>query len=422
MTVAERLYYNDSFLCSFTATVTDIREYSRENRQSLWQVALDRSAFYPTSGGQPFDLGLLRATSRQGSLLELPVVNVEEDEQGEVWHFVQKPLIAGTQIEGSVDWPRRLDHMQQHSGQHLLSAVFARELGVHTLSFHLGDQISSIDLDCGPLDEATLTRMERIANELVAENRPVGIHLLSRSEAEALLATGELRKLPERDGELRIIEIVDYDRNACGGTHVSATGQIGGLQIRGTEKVSRGLRVSYVCGLRAVQAARQDASTLAAAAALLTVGVLDVPVSVERLRNESKASARENQKLREELAHYHAAQIAVEVPITNGLRWVDRVINDRDADYLRMLASSLVAAVPQTVALLSCTHEQSVRLVLARSLDLDIHCGEVMKAVLAQFGLRGGGSPSLAQTDVPLSQQVEVRAAVQAALRKPPAA
>lgn len=422
MTAADRLYYRDSFLRSFTATVTDIREYSRENQQSLWQIALDRSAFYPTSGGQPFDLGMLRATSRQGSVLELPIVGVEEDEQGEVWHFVQKPLIAGTQVEGELDWTRRLDHMQQHSGQHLLSAVFAHELDARTVSFHLGEEISTIDLDCGPLDEATIAQVERIANERIAENRPVSVRVAPRAEAEALLAAGELRKLPERDGELRIIEIEDYDRNACGGTHVSSTGQIGGLMIRGTEKVSRGVRVSYVCGLRAVQAARQDAATLAKAAAQLSVGVSDIPASVERLRAEAKAAAKESQKLREELAHYHASQIAVEVPIEHGLRWVDRALNDRDAEYLRMLASSLIAAVPQTVAVLSCAHAETARLVLARSLDLNFHCGETMKLALAPLGLRGGGSPSLAQTDVPVNRLAEVRAALEEALRSRPAA
>jgi alanyl-tRNA synthetase len=422
MAAAERLYYNDSFLVTFTATVTDIREYSRDGRQSLWQVALDRSAFYPTSGGQPFDLGFLRATSRLGNVLELPVVAVEEDEQGELWHSVQKPLISGTQVEGLVDWPRRLDHMQQHSGQHLLSAVFARELGVHTLSFHLGEETSSIDLDCAALEEPALTRIERMANERIAENRPVRVRQLSRAEAETLLAAGELRKLPERDGDLRIIEIEEYDRNACGGTHVKATGQIGSLLIRGTEKVSRGLRVHYVCGLRAVRVARHDAEILAVTAAQLSVGAPDVPVSVERLRSDAKASAKVNQKLREELAHYQAAQIAVEVPIQNGLRWVDRAMNDRDADYLRMLASSLVAAVPRTIALLSCAQGQTARLVLACSLDLNLHCGDAIKRVLAHFGLRGGGSPGLAQTDVPLGQLAEVRAALQTELRKPPEA
>jgi len=417
LSAAERLYYQNSFLRSFRATVTDIREYSRENRQSLWQIALDRSAFYPTSGGQPYDLGLLRATSRQGSVLELPVVAVEEDEHGEVWHFVQKPLIADTEVEGEIDWPRRLDHMQQHSGQHLLSAIFARELGAHTLSFHLGDEVSTIDLDCGPLQEETLARIERIANERIAENRPVHVRVVPRSEAEALLAAGELRKLPARDGMLRIIEIEDYDRNACGGTHVSATGQIGSLMIRGTEKVSRGLRVRYVCGLRAVKTAQQDAAALARTAALLSVGTSDVPASVERLHTEAKALTKERRKLREELACYHAARMAVEVPIDHGLRLVDQCLNDRDADYLRMLASSLISAVPQTVALLSCSQGESACVVLARSLDLNIHCGDALKAVLAPLGLRGGGSPGLAQTEIPLCHLAQIRTALHASLR-----
>lgn len=409
--MTERLYTGDSFLKSFQAVVTDIREHSRENQQTLWQIALDRSAFYPTGGGQPFDTGCLRATSRSGNTLELDVVAVEEDEHGELWHFVQKPLLNGTTVEGLIDWPRRLDHMQQHSGQHLLSAVFARELGAHTLSFHMGQEISSIDLDKPALTEAELTRIEQTANLLIAEDRAVCLHTITRAEAEAELAAGSLRKLPPREGSLRVVAIADYDRNACGGTHVSSTGQIGGLMLRGTEKVSRGLRVNFVCGLRAIGAARRDAALLAQAAQPLSIGVQDLPGAVERLRAEAKASAKELQKLREELAQEQAQKIAAELASQTAApsattssaapRWFERSFTDRDRESLRLLAASLTATSPHTIALLTSTQGQTGSVVLARSADLDLHCGKALQEALATLGLRGGGSPSLAQADLP---------------------
>ena len=260
--MVDRLYYGDSFLTSFDAVVTDIRLVSRTGGEALWQVALDRSAFYPTSGGQPFDKGNLTATSRNGAVLEIPIDEVAEDEQGEVWHYTAKPLVAGTQVHAAIDWERRLDHMQQHSGQHLLSAIFSRELGAHTVSFHLGDESSTIDLNTASIAHASLERVERLANEIIAQDRPITIRTVSRSEAESLLAAGQLRKLPERDGDIRLIEIEGVDLNACGGTHLRSTGQIGGLVLRSTEKVRQGLRVEFVCGLRAVAAARRDFGVL----------------------------------------------------------------------------------------------------------------------------------------------------------------
>jgi alanyl-tRNA synthetase len=187
----ERLYYQDSFLTSFDAVITDIRLVSRIDGEALWQVALDRSAFYPTSGGQPFDRGILTATSRNGAVLEIPIDEVAEDEQGEVWHYTAKPLVAGTQVHAAIDWKRRLDHMQQHSGQHLLSALFSRELSAHTVSFHLGEESSTIDLNTASIAHASLERIERLANEIIAQDRPLSIRIVSRSEADALLLAGQ---------------------------------------------------------------------------------------------------------------------------------------------------------------------------------------------------------------------------------------
>lgn len=406
--MTERLYYSDSFLRAFSAQVADIREASRTGSVSIWQIALDRTAFYPTSGGQPCDTGMLTATSRNGAVLEVPIEAVEEDEQGQVWHFTRKPLLAGTEVQATIDWPRRLDHIQQHSGQHLLSAVFARELNAPTVSFHLGETTSTIDLATAPLAHHSLQRIERIANELIAEDRTVTVRTVPRDEAEALLASGKLHKLPEREGTIRLIEIADYDLNACGGTHVRSTGQIGGLLLRSTERVSRGVRVEFVCGLRAVTQARHDLDLLGHASTALSIGHDDIPAAIERLQAEAKSGVKERQKLREELASYHAVRLAVEELSEDNLRLVHRVYPDRDREYLRLLASRLGASVPRTIGIFVSTASDPAHLVIGRSHDLDLHCGQFLRETLAAYGLRGGGSPDFAQGDIPLKQAEEI--------------
>jgi len=417
MTATERLYYKDSFLKSFPAAVTDVRELSRAEGESVWQIALDRTAFYPTSGGQPFDTGVLRATSSGGATLDIPVESAEEDEQGQVWHFVRKPLAIGAKVEALIDWERRFDHMQQHTGQHLLSAVFLRELSAPTVSFHLGDSVSTIDLAGGPFAHHSLERVERLSNEIIAEDRPVSIGHVPRAEAESMLAAGDLRKLPERSGDIRLIEIEGVDRNACGGTHLCSTGQIGGLLLRGTEKVSRGVRVEFVCGLRAVRTARVDAAILTQLTAALSAPAADLPAAAERLKIESKAAAKDRQRLREELADYHAARLAVEVPIDNGLRLIDRAWKDRDPEYLRLLASRVAKAAPSTILLFCTEATDPAFLILARSLDFNFDCGRILKDALSQLGLRGGGSADFAQGEVPAQHGAALRAIVIAAVR-----
>jgi alanyl-tRNA synthetase len=415
---SDRLYYSDPFLKTFTATIHDARKVPGPEPTSVWQLALDRSAFYPTSGGQPFDIGLLKTTSTAGANIEIPVEQVEEDESGTVWHFVQQPLSKGTQVEGQIDWSRRFDHMQQHTGQHLLSAVFVRELQAPTVSFHLGEQTSTIDLASSTIAHHSLERVERIANEIIAEDRPVTISYASRAEAEAMLAAGELRKLPDREGTIRVIDIADLDRNACGGTHLRATGQIGGLLIRRLEKVSRGVRIEFVCGLRAVRSARTDAAILTDTAGLLSTGAPELPGLIKQMLADSKTAAKERQKLREELATYQASELVKEAPPENGLRLIVRGWKDRDRDFVKLLASRAAAAAPSTVAFFSATDSDPACIFLARSTDLKFNCGQILKEALATLGLRGGGSPDLAQGEVPAKDEPTLRAAVTDAIHR----
>jgi alanyl-tRNA synthetase len=415
--IPERLYYSDSFVRTFSAAVTQARELSGSTEGSIWQVALDRTAFYPTSGGQPFDTGVLLDTSQGGTGLEISVEEVEEDDDGAVWHFVRQPLAAGTHVEGRIDWERRFDHMQQHTGQHLLSAVFQNELHAATVSFHLGGSTSTIDLAIGSLAQATLERVERIANEIIAEDRLVTTHYVSREEADSMLAAGELRKLPDRQGAIRIIDIKDCDRNTCGGTHVRSTGQIGGLLVRDMEKVSRGIRVEFVCGMRAIRAARADLAVLKGTAAMLSIGAHELPASVSRLIAAEKAAARERHKLREELAELQAATLAVNVPVENDLRLVVREWKDRDRDFVRLLASRTAAASSFTAVIFIAKEAEPARVFVARSRDLAFDCGRILKEALLQLGLRGGGSADLAQGDVPFEHEGVLRASLINAIR-----
>jgi len=398
--MSDRLYYADPSLASFDAHVSDIREVSRTQGRSLWQIALDRSAFYPTSGGQPHDTGVLTATSSGGALLEAPILAVEEDDQGEVWHTTPKPLLAGTLVRGYVDWSRRRDHMQQHSGQHLLSAVVYRQLGAATLSFHLGEMTSTIDLAREAISPEELERVEDAVNEIIAENRPVTMRTIPRVEAEMLLAAGTLHKLPDREGEIRLIEIDEIDVNACGGTHVEATGQIGGLLIRGTERMRQGVRVEFVCGIRAMVTARQDLITLTRTAAALSVGRIDVGDAVDRLLAEGKAANKGRQKLTEELAGYQASSLLLEVSSQPGQKVLRQIFADRDAGYLKLLASRMITSAPKTCVLLASTQEEPARVIVAASSDAGIDCGTLLREALAAYGLRGGGSPSMAQGQI----------------------
>jgi alanyl-tRNA synthetase len=296
----ERLYYNVAAHqeLEFQATVTDIRLDSRDGTGQLWQISLDRSAFYPAGGGQPFDIGKLIATSRSGAVLEVPVERVEEDDAGEVWHYVRKPLLEGAKVVGRIDVEHRRDLAQQHSGQHLLSAVFLRELSAPTVSFHLGADKVTVDLAISAPSEDELRRVELAVNREVFADRAIRSRWVAREEAEAMLATHQLRKLPERGGPMRIVEIEGIEHNACGGTHVASTGAIGSILIRRTEKVKQGTRIEFCCGLRAVKAAHRDFELLRQTGALLTVGAQDVPSRVEKLLADSKAAAKELKSLR----------------------------------------------------------------------------------------------------------------------------
>ena len=300
--LTERLYYNDSSLLEFDATVTAVEE---QGDQAL--VSLDRSAFYPTSGGQNFDTGEIFGIAN-GSRVR--VIDVQEQEQtGDILHLIECPpgwLRPGVPVRGEVDAGRRRDHMQQHSGQHVLSAAFERLYSFATVSFHMGDDYCSIDLATDKVNAQQMEAAERLANEIIAEDRPVEIRFATPDEAQNM----GVRKIPSAVREkLRLIDIRDFDLNACGGTHVRSTGQIGAILLRKTEKVKQGMRVEFVCGLRAVSTARRDFQTLTDAAAVFSTHLWELPQQARKSLDEIKAAQKTQHRLLEEVAELQAANL-----------------------------------------------------------------------------------------------------------------
>ncbi len=401
--MTERLYYNDSFLYEFDAEVTEIIPSSQAEPRPA--VILDRTTFYPTSGGQTFDTGWIARADSPDETKKSTVVEVTDREDGTVIHFVNDAdaLSRGMRVHGKVDAERRRDHMQQHSGQHVLSAAFIRLFQLPTVSFHMGDDYCSIDLDTKALTPEQVEAAERLANEVIVENRSVEVKYVSQEEAQSM----GLRKVPAVDkAELRLIAVRDFDLTACGGTHVSDTGQMGCILLRKTEKVRQGMRVEFVCGQRAVSTARRDYTTLAEAAGLYSAHIWDLPQQIRKAQDDAKAARRACEQLLDELAEQQALRMLAETPVANGRKIVTRVFADRDLPFIRLLAQKCTRTDNHVVALLASTSGQT-SLVFAQSAGQPFDMGALMKDALGKLGGRGGGSKDLAQGGTAESQDVE---------------
>jgi alanyl-tRNA synthetase len=404
--MTDRLYYHDSFLYDFEAEVEAVPESKRP------ALILNRTAFYPTSGGQIFDTGLISAGQEQ-----LRVIEVADSEDGKIVHYLEAPpknVKPGTKIRGQIDSTRRRDHMQQHSGQHVLSAAFVRLFNMPTVSFHMADDYCSIDLDTAALTKAQIEEAEHLANEIILENRPVEIRFVTRDEAGKL----GLRKLPpaERD-QLRIIDIQDFDLTACGGTHVNRTGQIGCTLLRKSEKVRQGYRVEFVAGQRAVATARHDYSALTEAASLYSAHIYDVPQQVRKLLDEIRSLRKQKEESQDELAAAQATALLAATSEERGRKLVVRTFSDRDMPSLKLLAQKLTRQSPNVITLLGTTRPQP-SLVFAQSAGQLADLGALMKEVMSKFSGRGGGSKDMAQGGLPRADAVEPALAhAQATLR-----
>jgi alanyl-tRNA synthetase len=313
-------------------------------------------------------------------------------------------LAVGTSVHGTIDISRRRDHMQQHSGQHVLSAAFIRLFEMPTVSFHMGDEVCTIDLDTKAATADQVEQAEDLANQVVMEDRPVEIRFVGLEEARGL----GLRKLPPVEREqLRLIDIRDFDLTACGGTHVRSTGQIGAILARKTEKVRQGVRVEFACGERAIAAARRDRLALNEAAGVLSAHIWELPEQVRKLADEGKAARKQRSELLNELAELRAACLLEETPETNGFHLVVKVFPERHLEFIKLLAQKVVRTEGKRAIALLGAGEGSPALVFAQTAGLPYDMNALMKEALAASSGRGGGTKDMAQGGVAKMEMIE---------------
>ncbi|MGB9870182.1 MAG: alanyl-tRNA editing protein, partial [Anaerolineae bacterium] len=398
--MTERLYYTDSYQTHFTARV--VERLTWDGRPA---VVLDRTAFYPTSGGQPSDRGRLGGT---------PVLGAEVREpDGAIVHILAAPL-PDDEVTGEIDWPRRFDHMQQHTGQHLLSAACEQLLDADTVSFHLGAEVSTIDLNVPRLAREALEEVEERVNQVIWENRPVRAYFVHPEEVETL----PLRRPPQVEGPIRLVEVAGdeggrpFDLNPCGGTHVARTGEIGLLKVLRLDYRGQETRVEFVCGGRALRDYRLKNGVLLNLAAMLTVGYRELPEAVGRLQEEAKTARREARALRERLVEAEAARLAETAGVVGSLRVARAVEENWDPADLRALAQK-VAAHPGMVALVASVGGERVHLCVACAEGVPADATALLRAVAEPLGGKGGGQARFAQGSAPATSRQQVEEALE---------
>ncbi len=370
------LYYDDSYLVEFSGVVRELRP-----RGERYVVILDRTAFYPTSGGQPHDTGTLGSAR---------VVEVEADDSGGILHVVDTPVPPGP-VQGRIDWARRFDHMQQHTGQHILSQAFVRVARAATVSFHLGNETSTIDIDLSEPDSSLIVEAENLACCTVFENRRVAV---LKSDREGLGALG-VRKESDREGEIRVIDVEGFDRSPCGGTHVRNTGETGLISILGYERYKGRTRVEFVCGGRVLRVFRTEHDLLRELGRLHSSAYVDLPRLTEKLLQERGSLLRENARLRDQIFDFEAQDLVNRADKTHVTTLVSASFPGRSLESVKILAQK-VAARPRAVAILAAV-QGTAQVVVARNPEAAGDCGAAVKQAAARLGGKGGGKPGIAQ-------------------------
>ncbi len=391
----ERLYYNDSYTLHFEAAVLEVTTHAE--RPAL---VLDRTYFYPEGGGQPPDHGTLNGVR---------VLDVQtRPSDRAVLHILEAPLHAD-RVEGRVDAARRRDYMQHHSGQHILSQALEQAAQARTVSVHMSAESMTIDIDRTNLSPEDWEAVERLANRIVLEDRPVRAWFPTPEELAAL----NIRKLPEVNGKVRIVDTGGFDVTACGGTHVRRTGEVGVIKVVKAERRGETTRLEFKCGERALHDYRMKNDVINRLTAALTVGYWELPDSVARLQDQNRTLHSELKAARDQLAAYEAAGLLSSAAAYGNYRLVARAFS-RSADEVRLLAQKL-AAEAGVIALLGAAGEKA-QLIFARSEDLALDVVPLLKQALEVIGARGGGRPNMAQGGGVPADLAKVQAAINAAV------
>jgi alanyl-tRNA synthetase len=395
--MTERLYYDDSYTTQFSATII---EHIMVNTQP--GVILDRTYFYPTGGGQPSDTGTLN----QAQVVEA----IPREDDGAVIHILNTPLPDDT-VVGRVNWMRRFDHMQHHTGQHILTQAFVQVAQANTVSFHLSPDSVTMDLDVVALSQEQMDSVEHLANQILWENRPVKAYLREPDDHENIRA----RRLPKQllTNGLRVIEIEEFDVTACGGTHVARTGEIGIIKVVKTERRGDKTRVEFRCGSRALRDYREKANVGNLLMASLNRRLNEIPEAVRRLRDDLKSAQSSLKALTKQVISFEAAQLLSQPQPHPDLTVIVAAYENRNPSDIKLLAATLVET-PNVIALLGIAGPTAM-FYFARHQNAPGDMGKLLNTTLAEFGGRGGGQPEFAQGGgIPLDKQA-VRAALDAA-------
>ncbi|RSD28261.1 alanyl-tRNA editing protein [Mesobacillus subterraneus] len=371
----QKLYYQDAYMKSFTAELLK-QEHDEDGRL---YVVLSQTAFYPTGGGQPFDTGTLNAVK---------VVDVEET-GGEIRHYIDAKLEESTEIEGEIDWERRFDHMQQHAGQHILSAAFEDLFGYKTVSFHLGKETLTIDLETESLSAHEAQAAEELANQIILENRPILTKWVNSEEVRRY----KLRKELSVTEDIRLVIIPEFDYNGCGGTHPDSTGQVTSLKILGWERQKKMVRIEFVCGRRVLEQLGKKHTVLQELTALLNAPEQDMADAVKRMLEQRKELDKMIEESREQLLRYEAAEL---VDAGTGMI-VSKVFQNRTIQELQKLARLLVSQAEDRVFLLAAENEDKLQFVFARGKQAEADLKRWNKEALAIIDGKGGGNDFLVQ-------------------------
>ena len=371
----EYLYYQDAMLREFNAQVvrTGVESDGRK------YVVLSNTAFYPTGGGQPHDTGTLN---------ELPVINVESIDN-EIRHYIEgDSSCLPDEVHGKLNWPRRFDHMQQHAGQHILTAAFVELFDAPTVSFHLGSDHVTIDIAIDTLTDEQLLAAETRANDIILENRPIYTKWITKDE----LSKYPLRKEIAVTGDIRLVIIPDFDYNGCGGIHPSSTGQVSAIKILGTEKMKGNIRVSFVCGQRVLTALAMRKTILSDIARQLSVPEMEAALALTKIITTQKTIEKELAQVKDELLSYEAKALA-----TSNLSILGAHFPQRSMQELQKLARFTLAERPDAILLVTSKNDGKLQFVAARGAQVETSMKPIAAKVLPLINGKGGGSDQMVQ-------------------------
>ncbi len=390
--MTERLYYDASYMDEFIAYVTAVRE-----KDGKYEVTLNRSAFYPTSGGQPYDTGVIG---------EANVLDVYVDGEGEVWHVIDRPLCEGDEVFCKIDWARRFDHMQQHAGEHMLAGAVYRHFGGNTIGLHLGAEMSTIDVTM-PDGSTHLTKeqielLEQDVNEQIHQDVPIKCWFPDEEELNSL----PLRKPPTVKEHVRIVAIGNKEMVACGGTHPSSAGQIGMVKIVDARPAKGKMRLGFICGMRAFRDYQKRMIVSDKAAEMFSTKVENLPDAIAKMQENIVSLQKELGAMRREQAMRELKGLMENAKVIDGAKVAAGTLPALTPDALRELASGLIGQ-GGVIALLASPKESGGYLTLfARSEDISCDVGKLLREASAACGGKGGGKPDFAQGSAPTDEVI----------------